>query len=358
MLPSAGKGSLANMALVAHLKDALALELKKVKTEVQQSLRAKQNEALALKKEAARKSTTISGLEEVNEKRKDQIVQMKALIQPLRDALVDQGVELAHLNTEAEELRRKVSVLEEKVRAGDERTKHLDRKLQVRSKDALRLSATGGSVTEAMGLDYDNVNKRKVQVDQENKRVERITLGAQIDENIEASTTSADGFRDGPKRKRELVDYVKSKKVKLVEHLVTAQEGQADVKSGKVSRVKTNPPSVDNTYEKLRFNSGTEDMQDVEAHQEEEKGSRTLVSVNGLWLLKDGRGGDVSSSVRQESDFGATWKNSQPWVAEIQSCIAASNIKGVGMMGDQTLGQRAKELEQATNSFDILSSWP
>ena len=109
MLPSAGKGSLANMALVAHLKDALALELKKVKTEVQQSLRAKQNETLALKKEAARKSTTISGLEEVNEKRKDQIAQMKALIQPLRDALVDQGVELAHLNTEAEELRRKVS---------------------------------------------------------------------------------------------------------------------------------------------------------------------------------------------------------------------------------------------------------
>ena len=205
MLPSAGKGSLANMALVAHLKDALALELKKVKTVVQQSLRAKQNEALALKKEAARKSTTISGLEDVNEKRKDQIVQMKALIQPLRDALVDQGAELAHLNTEAEELRRKVSVLEGKVRAGDERTKYLNEKLQVRSKDALRFSATGGSVTEAMGLDYDNVNKRKVQGDQENKRVERITLGAQIDENIEDSTTSADGFRDGPKRKRELV---------------------------------------------------------------------------------------------------------------------------------------------------------
>ena len=345
MLPSAGKGSLANMALVAHLKDALALELKKVKTVVQQSLRAKQNEALALKKEAARKSTTISGLEEVNEKRKYQIAQMKALIQPLR-------VELAHLDTEAEGLRRKVSVLEEKARVGDERTKYLNEKLQVRSKDALRLSATGRSVTEAMGLDYDNVNKRKVQVDQENKRVERITLGAQIDENIEASTTSADGFRDGPKRKRELVDSVKNKKVKLVEHLVTAQEGEADVKSGKVSRVKTNPPSVDNTYEKLRFNSGTEDMQDVEAHQEEEKGLRTLVSVNGLWLLKDERGGS------KERDFGATWKNSQPWVAEIQSCIAASNIKGVGMMGDQTLGSSSKELEQATNSFDILSSWP
>ena len=151
---------------------------------------------------------------------------------------------------------------------------------------------------------------------------------------------------------------MKNKKVKLVEHLVAAQEGQADVKSGKVSRVKTNPPSVDNTYDKLRFDSGTEDMQDVEAHQEEEKGSRTLVSVNGLWLLKDGRGGDVSSSVRQESDFGATWKNSQPWVAEIQSCIAASNVKGVGMMGDRTLGSSTKELEQATNSFDILSSWP
>ena len=147
---------------------------------------------------------------------------------------------------------------------------------------------------------------------------------------------------------------MKNKKVKLVEHLVTAQEGQADVKSGKVSRVKTNPPSVDNTYDKLRFDSGTEDMQDVEAHQEEEKGSRTLVSVNGLWLLKEGRGGDVSSSVSQESDSGATWKNPQPWVAEIQSCIAASNIKGVGMMGDQTLGSSSKELEQATNSFDIL----
>ena len=348
------------MALVAHLKDALALELKKVKTEVQQSLRAKQNEALALKKEAARKSTTISGLEEVNEKRKDQIAQMKALIQPLRVQLEWSRVELAHLNTEAEKLRRKVSVLEEKVRGGDERTKYLNGKLQVRSKDALRLSATEGSVTEAMGLDYDNVNKREVQVDraQENKRAERIVLGAQIDENIEASTTSADGFRDGPKRKRELVDYVKSKKVKLVEHLVTAQEGLADVKSSKVSRVKTNPASVDNTYEKLRFNPGTEDVQDVEANQEEEKGLRTLVSVNGLWLLKDGKGGDVSSSGSQESDFGATWKNSQPWVAEIQSCIAASNIKGVEMMGDQTLCSSAKESEQATNSFDILSSWP
>ena len=308
----------------------------------------------------ARKSTTVSGLEEVNEKRKDQIVQMRALIQPLRDALVDQGVELAHLNTEAEELRRKVSVLEEKVRAGDERTKHLNEKLSVGSKDASRLSATEVSVTEAMGLDYDNVNKREVQVDraQENKRAERIVLGAQIDENIEASMTSADGFRDGPKRKRELVNSVTNKKAKLVEHLVTAQEGQADVKSDKISRVKTNPPSVDNTYEKLRFNPGTEDVQDVEANQEEEKGLRTLVSVNGLWLLKDGKGGDVSSSGSQESDFGATWKNSQPWVAEIQSCIAASNIKGVEMMGDQTLCSSAKESEQATNSFDILSSWP
>ena len=358
MLPSAEKGSLTNMALVAHLKDALALELKKVKTEVQQSLRAKQNEALALKKEVARKSTTVSGLEEVNEKRKDQIVQMRALIQPLRDALVDQGVELAHLNTEAEELRRKVSVLEGKMRAGDERTKHLNEKLSVGSKDASRLSATEVSVTEAMGLDYDNVNKTKAQVDraQENKRSER--TGTQIDENIEATMTSADGFRDGPKRKRELVDSVKNKKVKLVEHLVTAQEGLADVKSSKVSRVKTNPASVDNTYEKLRFNPGTEDVQDVEANQEEEKGLRTLVSVNGLWLLKDGKGGDVSSLGSQESDFGATWKNSQPWVAEIQSCIAASNIKGVEMMGDQTLCSSAKESEQATNSFDILSSWP
>ena len=349
------------MALVAHLKDALALELKKVKTEVQQSLRAKQNEALALKKEAARKSTTISGLEEVNEKRKNQIAQMKALIQPLRVQLEWSRVELAHLNTEAEKLRRKVSVLEEKVRGGDERTKYLNGKLQVRSKDALRLSATEGSVTEAMGLDYDNVNKREVQVDraQENKRAERIVLGAQIDENIEASMTSADGCRDGPKRKRELVNSVTNKKAKLVEHLVTAQEGQADVKSDKVSRVKTNPPSVDNTYnEKLRFNSRTDDMQAVEAHQEEEKGLRTLVSVNGLWLLKDGKGGDVSSSGSQESDFGATWKNSQPWVAEIQSCIAASNIKGVRKMGDRTLGSSTKELQQATNSFDILSSWP
>ena len=87
--------------VMAILKDAMLQEMDTLKAKILTSLFSKERVAVALKKEVLDKSTTIQGLEQVNEKQRRQISKMKSLIQPLKDTVEDQGVEMTERRKDA-----------------------------------------------------------------------------------------------------------------------------------------------------------------------------------------------------------------------------------------------------------------
>ena len=279
------------------LKDAMLQEMDTLKAKILTSLFSKERVAVALKKEVLDKSTTIQGLEQVNEKQRRQISKMKSLIQPLKDTVEDQGVEMTKSRKEFDEIRARVKALELKVKQGEKRADSLSRKLEEKTRECLKLVERKECVAEVEELlarvksDCEDVKKRNIQIEKEleKKRLEKQMLtfeqhlGDVKNHQIEKQTRP---LGEGVKRKKELTNAVtKNKKIRVVEHLKIMVED---------NEVAT----------QLHFPNGGVGGSAV--RQEEKKGEvkiskrMSLVSENGLWYLK-GTGSTADSIVNPDN---------------------------------------------------------
>ena len=283
--------------VMAILKDAMLQEMDTLKAKILTSLFSKERVAVALKKEVLDKSTTIQGLEQVNEKQRRQISKMKSLIQPLKDTVEDQGVEMTKSRKEFDEIRARVKALELKVKQGEKRADSLSRKLEEKTRECLKLVERKECVAEVEELlarvksDCEDVKKRNIQIEKEleKKRLEKQMLtfeqhlGDVKNHQIEKQTRP---LGEGVKRKKELTNAVtKNKKIRVVEHLKVMVED---------NEVAT----------QLHFPNGGVGGSAV--RQEEKKGEvkiskrMSLVSENGLWYLK-GTGSTADSIVNSDN---------------------------------------------------------
>ena len=283
--------------VMAILKDAMLQEMDTLKAKILTSLFSKERVAVALKKEVLDKSTTIQGLEQVNEKQRRQISKMKSLIQPLKDTVEDQGVEMTKSRKEFDEIRARVKALELKVKQGEKRADSLSRKLEEKTRECLKLVERKECVAEVEELlarvksDCEDVKKRNIQIEKEleKKRLEKQMLtfeqhlGDVKSHQIEKQTRP---LGEGVKRKKELTNAVtKNKKIRVVEHLKVMVED---------NEVAT----------QLHFPNGGVGGSAV--RQEEKKGEvkiskrMSLVSENGLWYLK-GTGSTADSIVNPDN---------------------------------------------------------
>ena len=272
-------------------------EMDTLKAKILTSLFSKERVAVALKKEVLDKSTTIQGLEQVNEKQRRQISKMKSLIQPLKDTVEDQGVEMTKSRKEFDEIRARVKALELKVKQGEKRADSLSRKLEEKTRECLKLVERKECVAEVEELlarvksDCEDVKKRNIQIEKEleKKRLEKQMLtfeqhlGDVKNHQIEKQTRP---LGEGVKRKKELTNAVtKNKKIRVVEHLKVMVED---------NEVAT----------QLHFPNGGVGGSAV--RQEEKKGEvkiskrMSLVSENGLWYLK-GTGSTADSIVNPDN---------------------------------------------------------
>ena len=279
------------------LKGAMLQEMDTLKAKILTSLFSKERVAVALKKEVLDKSTTIQGLEQVNEKQRRQISKMKSLIQPLKDTVEDQGVEMTKSRKEFDEIRARVKALELKVKQGEKRADSLSRKLEEKTRECLKLVERKECVAEVEELlarvksDCEDVKKRNIQIEKEleKKRLEKQMLtfeqhlGDVKNHQIEKQTRP---LGEGVKRKKELTNAVtKNKKIRVVEHLKIMVED---------NEVAT----------QLHFPNGGVGGSAV--RQEEKKGEvkiskrMSLVSENGLWYLK-GTGSTADSIVNPDN---------------------------------------------------------
>ena len=278
------------------LKDAMLQEMDTLKTKVLTSLFSKERVAVALKKEVLDKSTTIQGLEQVNEKQRRQISKMKSLIQPLKDTVEDQGVEMTKSRKEFDEIRARVKALELKVKQGEKRADSLSRKLEEKTRECLKLVERKECVAEVEELlarvksDCEDVKKRNIQIEKEleKKRLEKQMLtfeqhlGDVKNHQIEKQTRP---LGEGVKRKKEMANGVTKNKIRVVEHLKVMVED---------NEVAT----------QLHFPNGGVGGSAV--RQEEKKGEvkiskrMSLVSENGLWYLK-GTGSTADSIVNPDN---------------------------------------------------------